>query len=423
MYAYGSSWTTPNYKYASFYQCKTGYFPRMSSASYCVAEKPGVTVVQGPPDACASQPCKNGGTCIPSDSKNYKTGVYTGAFRCTCAQGYFSKYPDRSCATKWVDPCASNPCQNHGTCRSRSGSTYASCSCLSGYIGRTCDTVWQDSCTSNPCLNGATCSSYKSSLNYRCSCAHSTTDAVLYGGANCGTEFDDPCETDPCVNGGTCTSSASTYSKSASYYCRCASGYMGKTCSMKPSKVGAAVCAKSQLQMCKRMCPPNPRCAAGQCLMHTDNCCGRKCQAVKCSSSDCCYSAKNNFCACSKQRVCSRVRCLIGPPKGACAAAPTKGTCTAAETAAGKTFTSCGTSCPPTCGQSTGRMCNMMCLMGCQCRGKNSFWDPKQSKCVTKSQCTVAPPPPRMDGIMIGRPFTTAAYPTGLTADAVTAEW
>ena len=72
----------------------------------------------------------------------------------------------------------------------------------------------------------------------------------------------------------------------------------------------------------------------------------------------------------------------------------------------------------------------MMCLMGCQCSGNssggragNNFWDPKQSKCVTKSQCTVAPPPPRMDGIMIGRPFTTAAYPTGLTADAVTAEW
>ncbi len=59
---------------------------------------PGVAV-----SPCASAPCQNGATCIP-------TAV---SFLCQCPAGYTSQL-----CSVLSDPCAAGPCQNGGTCRS-----------------------------------------------------------------------------------------------------------------------------------------------------------------------------------------------------------------------------------------------------------------------------------------------------------------
>jgi hypothetical protein len=52
---------------------------------------------------CASAPCQNGATCIP-------TAV---SFLCQCPAGYTGQL-----CSVLSDPCAAGPCQNGGTCRS-----------------------------------------------------------------------------------------------------------------------------------------------------------------------------------------------------------------------------------------------------------------------------------------------------------------
>ena len=42
------------------------------------------------------------------------------------------------CITKLVDECASNPCQNGGTCSD--GFNEYTCSCVAGYEGANCET-------------------------------------------------------------------------------------------------------------------------------------------------------------------------------------------------------------------------------------------------------------------------------------------
>ena len=53
-----------------------------------------------------------------------------------------------------TNECASNPCENGGSCiddRNR-----FDCSCAPGYEGKFCE-VQVDECQSFPCMNGATC--------------------------------------------------------------------------------------------------------------------------------------------------------------------------------------------------------------------------------------------------------------------------
>ena len=42
------------------------------------------------------------------------------------------------CLVPPTDPCASNPCQNGGTCKGDGAGGY-SCSCLTGWTGQNCD--------------------------------------------------------------------------------------------------------------------------------------------------------------------------------------------------------------------------------------------------------------------------------------------
>ncbi|XP_065061722.1 MAM and LDL-receptor class A domain-containing protein 1-like isoform X22 [Rhopilema esculentum] len=148
-------------------------------------------------DPCASNPCQNGGSCSNSG----------GSYMCVCPSGFTGL----NCETT-VNACASNPCQNGGSCYS-SGGSYM-CVCPSGFTGLNCETT-VDACASNPCQNGGSCSSFGGS--YMCSCPSGFT------GLNCETTVD-ACASNPCQNGGSC------YSSGGSYMCSCPSGFTGLNC-------------------------------------------------------------------------------------------------------------------------------------------------------------------------------------------------
>ncbi|XP_066299037.1 IgGFc-binding protein-like [Branchiostoma lanceolatum] len=144
-------------------------------------------------DECASDPCQNGGTCEDEvDGYNY------------------------------VDECASDPCQNGGTCEDEvDGYT---CICAAGYEGTHCETD-VDECASDPCQNGGTCEDEVD--GYTCICA------AGYEGTHCETDVDE-CASDPCQNGGTCEDEVDGYT------CICAAGYEGDHC-----ETGEACCTAS----------------------------------------------------------------------------------------------------------------------------------------------------------------------------------
>jgi hypothetical protein len=92
---------------------------------------------------CASQPCRNGGTCQPLNMNSYQ---------CICPPGY-SGY---DCSTRkflmlrknekqewWIsmllgDPCADNPCLNGASCIPNSSGGFT-CQCPPGYSGQRCE--------------------------------------------------------------------------------------------------------------------------------------------------------------------------------------------------------------------------------------------------------------------------------------------
>ena len=152
---------------------------------------------------CASNPCQNGGTCLE--------GVGTCRYDCTCKAGYSGA----QCQTN-INECASTPCQNGGTCTDLVNSY--SCACRSGYYGSSCQYV--DSCISTPCQNGATCNNTQSS--FACACTNG------YNGTLCATRSY-PClhTPNPCMAGGTCTE---TPGSGLGYTCACVAGVFGNLC-------------------------------------------------------------------------------------------------------------------------------------------------------------------------------------------------
>ncbi|XP_062521097.1 protein delta homolog 1-like, partial [Corticium candelabrum] len=72
---------------------------------------------------CASEPCQNNGSCI----------IEFGEIKCNCIIGYTGDY----CETN-IDECSSSPCQNNGTCHDDVNSY--SCLCKVGYMGINCET-------------------------------------------------------------------------------------------------------------------------------------------------------------------------------------------------------------------------------------------------------------------------------------------
>ncbi|XP_048580138.1 uncharacterized protein LOC5520382 [Nematostella vectensis] len=117
-------------------------------------------------DKCATNPCKNSGTC---------TSVYSD-FNCTCSSGFQGK----DCSLD-VDECKSSPCNKNQNCINSFGSF--TCVCKDGFKGDNCETDI-DECLNLPCKHGGTCNNKGGS--YSCECS------TGYVGKNCKQNFTDP---------------------------------------------------------------------------------------------------------------------------------------------------------------------------------------------------------------------------------------
>lgn len=106
--------------------------------------------------------------------------------------------PGKTC--QQADPCASNPCANGGRCLPFEASYI--CSCPTGFHGPTCrQDVNECGQTPSPCRNGGTCHNEVGS--FRCACRPTHT------GPLCDLPFV-PCSPSPCQNGGTCRPTGDT---------------------------------------------------------------------------------------------------------------------------------------------------------------------------------------------------------------------
>uniref|UniRef100_A0A182FJJ0 Sushi, von Willebrand factor type A, EGF and pentraxin domain-containing protein 1 n=1 Tax=Anopheles albimanus TaxID=7167 RepID=A0A182FJJ0_ANOAL len=131
---------------------------------------------------CASAPCLNGGTCVAVANG-------TGDFVCHCRP----PYAGGSHCELYVDPCqvAPQPCARAGgTCVEVDGA--AVCECRPGYEGTRCERH-RDHCTPNPCLYGGVC--VNAGDGYSCVCRAGKM------GRRCHLE---PCDYLPCTGRARC---------------------------------------------------------------------------------------------------------------------------------------------------------------------------------------------------------------------------
>lgn len=257
--------------------CKPGYYGPTCSSEL---------------DACASNPCLNGGTCLRltndylcqcpkgfiGDNCSKKINaclsnpcplersacipLANGTYRCHCLLG-FNDPPE---CQKYVDPCTStghkNICENGGTCAHRPGSNQTFCICSNTFSGDYCE-IWNPACDSNPCMNNATCNSTRiADFKCICDCLHEgrlcekTKDfcdtylkpcstgfakkCVHYAGlcqATCICEdgfYGEECifDTDECQSNPCGIGTSYCENTPGSYRCICKKGWQGRTCDM-----------------------------------------------------------------------------------------------------------------------------------------------------------------------------------------------
>ncbi|GBN71236.1 hypothetical protein AVEN_163834-1 [Araneus ventricosus] len=96
-------------------------------------------------DPCASNPCKNEGTCEADGT----------GFKCECKEPWKGKTCEENDEGK--NGCEDeNPCKNGGTCEPKGGKSYE-CDCLLGFNGTNCEIIqWcydnKVICGDTPCL-------------------------------------------------------------------------------------------------------------------------------------------------------------------------------------------------------------------------------------------------------------------------------
>lgn len=92
-------------------------------------------------DPCASNPCANGGQCLPFEA----------SYICRCPPGFHGP----TCRQD-VNECGQSPglCRNGGTCHNEVGSYR--CTCRATHTGPHCELPYVP-CSPSPCQNGGTC--------------------------------------------------------------------------------------------------------------------------------------------------------------------------------------------------------------------------------------------------------------------------
>eukprot|EP00117_Sycon_ciliatum_P049872 scpid4789/ scgid4721/ Neurogenic locus notch homolog protein 1 len=210
----------------------------------------------------ATCPCLNNGSC-------HVNTQFSTAQQCVCPEFYHGTACGQSTLTAVQDPCTAQPCQNGARCTSGRGAY--TCSCLIGFQGQQCQIatlVLDNACSSNPCYHGSTCvPGSGSAAPYTCLCAAGFT------GEQCTWPIS-ACSSQPCRNGAACYDSTSA---TAGYVCDCLPGFHGSTC-------------EQQLDSCRS----SPCQNEGQCV--------RTAQGYTCKCSDlfygttCQYSTFPNLC-------------------------------------------------------------------------------------------------------------------------------
>nr|XP_040240535.2 cubilin homolog [Anopheles coluzzii] len=160
----------------------------------------------------------NNGGC--STSPSVQCINTRGSYRCgNCPAGYTGD--GRTCLAQG-NRCTQGLCHPMARCVDY-GSAVPNCICLPGYIGsgfgpNGCYRSSMNPCASAPCRNGGTCTKIDAQ-NYSCACPPGTNPP------NC-MRTTSPCESNPCQNGGTCVGSSGT----RNFLCRCPAGYTGLRC-------------------------------------------------------------------------------------------------------------------------------------------------------------------------------------------------
>ncbi|KAF8777549.1 Protein eyes shut like protein [Argiope bruennichi] len=303
-------------------------------------------------DFCASNPCKNGGTCFSINNEgrcicmshtsgkfceiitesclsmpcqNEATCVEEGnSFRCKCRSPYFGVLCEKS-------PCHPNPCQNDGSCKIEAEK--AKCECLASFFGEFCE---KGPCSPNPCLNNGVCKTKDKKATCLCkepywgeaqTCITINNEGKCICKPHSSGKFCEigPCYPNPCQNNATC---AIEYEKAK---CTCPESYFGEFCEKGP-------------------CSPNPCLNNGVCVSKDgkDICLckepfwGEFCEKDFCSSNPCkndgiCMTINNEGkCICkphSSGEFCEIGPCYPNPCQnsGSCRIMDGKAKCTCLE--------------------------------------------------------------------------------------------
>lgn len=196
---------------------------------------------------CATNPCQNSGTCLEL-SHGYK---------CECHKGFIGKH----CEEKTVT-CADKPCI-HGTCRDTT--VGFKCECPLNYSGLYCETQINE-CNPNPCQNGGTC--VQKDGTYKCMCPSG------FKGTRCDENIDD-CNGNPCQNGGTCVDMVNQFR------CQCVPGFIGSVCENKVDLCRTKPCANGGT--CHNLknefrCDCRPGFMGKDCSIDIDECASHPCK-------------------------------------------------------------------------------------------------------------------------------------------------
>lgn len=133
----------------------------------------------------------------------------------------FMFYKNKILLSSDIDECASNPCQNGGTCSDEVNGY--SCACDDGYTGVHCETGRNIMTLSTRCYTSS--HNYSSILNEHVLLVFSLGAVCLCLPciAHCFADINE-CASDPCQNDATCTDQINGYS------CQCADGFTGTHC-------------------------------------------------------------------------------------------------------------------------------------------------------------------------------------------------
>ncbi|KAG8508280.1 Sushi, nidogen and EGF-like domain-containing protein 1 [Galemys pyrenaicus] len=147
------------------------------------------------PDTCLSAPCQNGGACVGAEQ----------GYSCECPEGFAG--PD--CRERTPEGCE---CRNGGRCLEADA---GACQCPPGFFGLLCEfEVTATPCTVNTqCPDGGYCMEYAGSYLCVCHTPHNVSHSLP-----------SPCDSDPCMNGGSCEA------RDDAYTCACPRGFHGQRC-------------------------------------------------------------------------------------------------------------------------------------------------------------------------------------------------